>query len=78
MKVEIDKTRKNITINKNDMLNILIDAYNYHSNHYIRRLNKTYKQEKQKDLNNKLITFHYNKMCELNELTKVINNLVEY
>lgn len=78
MEITIDNTRKNVTLNKNDILNILVDAYNYHSNHYIRRLNKRYKQKKKKDLNNKLITFHHDKMCELNELTKVINNLAEY
>lgn len=78
MTITIDNTRKNITINKNDMLNILMDTYNYHSNHYTRRLNKTYKQQKKKDLNNRLITFHYDKMSELDELIKVVNNLCEY
>lgn len=78
MEITIDNTRKNIIINKNDMLNILVDAYNYHSNYYIKRLNKTYKQQKKKDLNNQLITFHNDKMNELNEIIKVVNNLVEY
>lgn len=78
MEITINNTRKKITINKNDILNILIDAYNYHSNHYISRLNKRYKQKKKKDLNNQLITFHYDKMNELDELIKVVNNLTEY
>lgn len=78
MEITINNTRKKITINKNDILNILIDAYNYHSSHYINRLNKTYKQKKKKDLNNQLITFHYDKMNELDEIIKVVNNLTEY
>lgn len=78
MTITIDNTRKNITINKNDILNILVDAYNYHSNYYTKRLNKTYKQRKKKDLNNQLITFHYDKMNELDEIIKVVNNLAEY
>lgn len=78
MEIIIDKTKKNITVNKNDILNILVDAYNYHSVYYVKRINKQYKQKKKKDLNNQLITFHSDKMNEINEIIKVINNLAEY
>lgn len=78
MEITIDKTKKNIIFNKNDILNILVDAYNYHSIDYVKRINKQYKQKKKKDLNNQLITFHYDKMNKIEETIKAINNLAEY
>ena len=78
MEITIDKTKHNITFNKNDIRDLLIDCYNYHRDIYIKRLNKTYKRKKKKCLNEALITFHKDKMTEIDEIIKVINNLVEY
>ena len=52
------------------MIEILRDAYMYHSNLWLSRQSKEYKQKAKKENNKKLIEFHWKKMEEYNNMMK--------
>lgn len=53
---------------KIELQHILLDAYNYHSNLWLDRSKKTYKQKNKKELNDNLIKYHFKKMQEYEKL----------
>lgn len=61
-----------ITVNKEELLQFLLDAYQYHAIKWQERSKKVYKNETKKAYNSALIDYHFNKMQELNAYIETV------
>ena len=61
-------------INKINMLMLLCDARQYHFNHNINRLQKSYKRKKEKEENERLIIYHKNMIDKIDIMISHIEN----
>lgn len=61
-----------ITVNKEELLSFLLDAYQYHAIKWHERTKKVYKNETKKAYNSALIEYHFNKMHELNAYIETV------
>lgn len=68
----------NLKLNNNkdiiNMINILMDARQYHAIYLHDRLKKNYKQNAKKKYNDKMIKYHENKINEIYKLIHDIEN----
>ena len=54
-----------ITVNKEELLSFLLDAYQYHAIKWQERSKKMYKNDAKRTYNSALIDYHFNKMQEI-------------